>query len=79
MNYDTATVEPVFLQLPDEYKTCNLQHEFLVLGNYIYVSYNHYGPGSVDDIYYEKDFSRSLSGVMRIDIRNGSLLYVGGK
>lgn len=79
MNYDTATVEPVFLQLPDEYKTCNLQHEFLVLGNYIYVSYNHYGPGSVDDIYYEKDFSRSLSGLMRIDIRDGSLLYVGGK
>ena len=79
LNYDTGSVEPILLELPDEYKTCNLSNEFLVVGNYIYVSYNHFGSVSTDGVYYEKDFSQSLSGLMRIDIRDGSLVYVGGK
>ena len=79
LNYDTAEVDAVLLQLPAEYQTCNLSNEFVVLGNYIYIKYNHYGPVKEDGIYSEADFSGGLSGLMRIDVRDGSLIYVGGK
>ena len=79
LNYDTAEIEPVLLQLPAEYETCNLMHEFVVHGHYIYVQYNHNGSPQADGVYYEADFSGGLSGLMRIDIRDGSLSYVGGK
>ncbi|MBQ7338247.1 MAG: hypothetical protein IJW40_07310 [Clostridia bacterium] len=78
LEYATGKVESVYERLPEEYVTCELNREFFVCGDYIYLPYGHYGEVQADGIYTEAEMTLGLSGFMRIDMSDGALCYVGG-
>ncbi len=79
LDYRTGEIRALLQRLPSEYGSVILNREFFVDGNYIYLSYQHYGQAKPDALYAESDFSGALFGRMRIDMRDGTLTYVGGR
>lgn len=77
----SGKAEKVFDGFPDEdpYRTCELRgYDIIVVGNYLYTDYCHYGP-ILKDVYTNDDWSGTLSGLIRIDVTTGEFIYVSGK